>query len=242
MTGTDRGQTTLDFAFGVSVFLLTAIFVLTFVPGMLQPFEQSTQEEITAANRIATDLAEETLASPDRPYVLDRECTIIFFESREDGNAPAGDDALNVDGDGAFTSPFGTGTYAGTCNFQDVPFDERLALPSGSGAPLNVRVKLVSDLTTVAADDPDGGNGGDDDAVETLCLDANSHNRIIEGHTPFTGGYCSIDNSPYDDVLLEIGPAPPSGSGSVVVARRFVRVEGGFADGTSDATLVVEVW
>ncbi|MEF8840737.1 MAG: hypothetical protein V5A62_03805 [Haloarculaceae archaeon] len=244
MTRTDRGQTNLDFAVGASVFLLTAIFVLTFVPGMLEPFEESTQEEITAADRIATELVEETLASPDRPHLLDRECTVIFFESREDGYDPGGDDAENVDGDGTFSEPFGTGTYGGECNFDDTPHDERLALTSTTDAALNVRIRLVRDLTTGEADDPDGGNGGDDDEVETLCIDENSENRIVEGHTPFTSGTeCDLTTGPSsdDDVLFDIGPTP-SGSESVVVARRFVRVEGEFHDGTSDATLVVEVW
>jgi len=242
MTRTDRGQTTLDFAVGVSVFLLTAIFVLTFVPGMLEPFEESTQEEIAAADRIATDLVEETLASPDRPHLLDRECTVIFFESRQDGFDPGGDDDENVDGDDTYAEPFGSGSYGGSCNFEDTSLDERLALSSTTDAPLNVRVRLVRDLTTEEADDPDGGNGGDDDEVETLCIDDNSDDRIIEGHTPFTGGTeCDLTGDD-DDVLFSIGPTPPSSSDSVVVARRFVRVEGEFHDGTSDATLVVEVW
>lgn len=247
----DRGQTPLDFAVGVSVFLLAAIFVLTFVPGMLEPFEESTQEEISAADRIATELVEETLASPDRPHLLDRECTVIFFESREDGFDPGGDDAANVNGNGTFAEPFGTGTYPGDCNFDDIPFDERLALTSTTDAALNVRVRLVRDLTTGEADSPDHDgddvdNGDpDDEEIETLCIDTNSDNRIIEGHTPFTSGTeCDLTTGPSsdDDVLFEIGPTPPSGSDSVVVARRFVRVEGEFADGTSDATLVVEVW
>jgi hypothetical protein len=238
-TNDDRGQTTLDFAVGVSVFLLTAIFVLTFVPGMLEPFEESTQEEISAADRIATELVEETLASPDRPNLLDRECTVIFFESREDGYDPGGDDSLNLDDDGTYAEPFGAGTYGGTCNFEDVPLDERLALTTVTDAPLNVRVKLIRDLTTASADDPD--NGTDDDRALPLCIDDNSADRIIEGHTPFDGGQCDLTGAD-DDIVFEIGPTPPSGSESVVVARRFVRVEGTFHDGTSDATLVVEVW
>ncbi|PSQ10682.1 hypothetical protein BRC93_08575 [Halobacteriales archaeon QS_5_70_15] len=240
-TADERGQTTLDFALGVSVFLLTAIFVLTFVPGMLEPFEESTQEELSAADRIATDLIEETLASPDRPHLLDRECTVIFFESREDGFDPGGDDAENVDGDGTYAEPFGTGTYAGDCNFQDISFEDRLALSSSTGADLNVRVRLVRDLTTASADDPD--NGTDDDRVLPLCIDDNSEDRIIEGHTPFDGGQCDLRTaSADDDVLFEIGSTPPSGSDSVLAARRFVRMEGEFHDGTNDATLVVEVW
>ena len=247
-TTEDRGQTTLDFAVGVSVFLLTAIFVLTFVPGMLEPFERSTQEEISAADRIATDLVEGTLASPDGPHLLDRECTVIFFESREDGFDPGGDDAENVDGDETFADPFGTGAYGGDCNFEDTSFDERLALTSTTDAPLNVRVRLIRDLTTGEADNPDyDTNDADDEPpdendeeADTLCIDANSNQRIVEANDPGSGRECDNTGGD-DDVLFDIGPTP-SGSESVVVARRFVRVEGTFHDGTSDATLVVEVW
>jgi hypothetical protein len=249
----DRGQTTLDFAVGVSVFLLTAIFVLTFVPGMLEPFEEGTQEEISAADRIATELVEGTLASPDRPNLLDRECTVIFFESREDGYDPGGDDEENVDGDGVYAAPFDTGAYDDTCQFNDVSLEERLGLETGDDAPMNVRVRLVRDLTTGEADSPDADTDDDDDPgdpddeeAETLCIDENSDDRIVEGHTPFTKNtQCDLTRSTPDsddDVLFALGPTPPSSSESVVVARRFVRVEGTFADGTSDATLVVEVW
>jgi hypothetical protein len=240
MTEPDRGQTTLDFALGVSVFLLTAIFVLTFVPGMLEPFEESTQEELAAADRIATQLVEETLADPTEPHLLDRECTVIFFESRTDGLDPGGDDDDNVDDDGTYSAPYHGGTYGGRCNFADVPIDERLGLTSTTDAPLNVRIRLVRDLTTATADDPDGDSGGDDDEVDTLCIDANSEQRIVEANDPGAGQQCDIVGGD-DDVLFDIGSTPP-GSESVVVARRFVRVEGTFADGTSDATLVVEVW
>lgn len=226
MTRTDRGQTNLDFAVGVSVFLLTAIFVLTFVPGMLEPFEESTQEEISSADRIATELVEETLASPDRPHLLDRECTIIFFESRTDGLDPGGDDDANVNGNGTFSDPYSNGTYDRTCDFVDRPLDERLALTSTTDAALNVRVRLMRDLT----------NDGDTEP-HPLCVDDNSEDRIVESDL---GNQCDIVGDD-DDVLFDIGPTP-SGSESVVVARRFVRVEGEFDDGTSDATLVVEVW
>jgi hypothetical protein len=243
-TTDDRGQTTLDFAVGVSIFLLTAIFVLTFVPGMLEPFEQSTQEEIAAADRIATDLVEGTLASPDNPHVLDRECTVIFFESREDGLDTAGDDEANINGNGTFSAPFSNETYAGTCAFADLPLEERLALDDGDGAALNVRIRLVRDLTVGEADNPshdptdDFDGDPDDDEPSTLCIDANSGHRIVEQDS---GNQCQRTGGD-DDVRFEIGPEPPSNSDSVVVARRFVQFEGGFADGTSDATLVVEVW
>lgn len=74
-----RGQTTLDFAVGMSVFLLTLGFVFTFVPGMLAPFYDSTQAETPATNRVAEDLVTRSLGDADTPYVLDRQCTVEFF-------------------------------------------------------------------------------------------------------------------------------------------------------------------
>lgn len=249
-----RGQTTLDFAIGVSIFILVIVFTFTFVPTTLQPFEESAQRETATADRIAEQLASEVLAEPTDPYVLDQACTTIFFESREDGNDPVGDDADNVDGDGTFSKPFGSGSYGGSCNFEDVSFDERLAIDANR---LDIRIRLVRDLTTEESDNPrppvggdsddanfgepgDDGTDQDDSEVESLCLDEND-NRIIEGDAPFTtGAQCDITSGD-DDILYEIGDEPPN-TVSVVSASRVVEFPGGFADGTSDATLVVEVW
>lgn len=79
-----RGQTTLDFAIGVSIFLLSVAFVLTFVPGMVQPFTANPQEEMSVADRVATQLVQEMLAGTD-PYVLDTDCTVEFFRTDATG-------------------------------------------------------------------------------------------------------------------------------------------------------------
>jgi len=75
-----RGQTTIDFAVGMSIFLLALAFVFVFVPGMLEPFEANTQSETPATNRVADDLIQRTLGNASRPYALDAECTRAFFE------------------------------------------------------------------------------------------------------------------------------------------------------------------
>lgn len=74
-----RGQTTFDFAVGMSIFLLSLSFVFLFVPGMLAPFGDSTQAETPAANRVAEDLVTRTLGDADEPYLLDGACTAEFF-------------------------------------------------------------------------------------------------------------------------------------------------------------------
>ncbi|PSP84635.1 hypothetical protein BRC83_05250 [Halobacteriales archaeon QS_1_68_17] len=63
----------------MNIFLLVLIAVFSFVPGMLQPFTESAQEETVATNRVADQLAKGLLGDPATPYVLDTECTADFF-------------------------------------------------------------------------------------------------------------------------------------------------------------------
>ncbi|WP_232342982.1 DUF7287 family protein [Halosimplex litoreum] len=87
----ERGQTTLDFALGMSIFLLSLVFVVAFVPGMLEPFSGGAQSETPAVNRVADDLTQGTLGNASAPYVLDETCTVELFtagvpgECRYDG-------------------------------------------------------------------------------------------------------------------------------------------------------------
>jgi len=74
-----RGQTTLDFSLGISIFLVSLVFIVMFVPGMLQPFVGGTQAETPAANRVADDLSQRLLGNASAPYVLDADCTREFF-------------------------------------------------------------------------------------------------------------------------------------------------------------------
>ncbi|MWG33360.1 DUF7287 family protein [Halomarina oriensis] len=89
-----RGQTTLDFAIGVSVFLLAVAFVFSFVPGMVQPFADSGQEQMSASNRLADRLATDVLTD-DEAYVLDSTCTDVFFDET---TAPTAADGCDFDG------------------------------------------------------------------------------------------------------------------------------------------------
>jgi len=82
----ERGQTTLDFAVGVSVFLAVLLFIFLFIPGILSPFTASAQDETVTSNRVADQLAVGTLASPEQPYVLDSYCTEAFFNETSPAN------------------------------------------------------------------------------------------------------------------------------------------------------------
>jgi hypothetical protein len=81
-----RGQTTLDFAIGISIFLAVILFVFTFVPGLLEPFALSGESETVQANQIADRLAEGQLGDPAEPYVLDTYCTVAFFNGSYDAD------------------------------------------------------------------------------------------------------------------------------------------------------------
>jgi hypothetical protein len=75
----ERGQTTIDFAVGATLFLLTMAFVFAFVPVMFQPFATS-QTSPLVADRVANRLATDILGDPAEPYVLDGTCTTAFFD------------------------------------------------------------------------------------------------------------------------------------------------------------------
>ncbi|GGL58719.1 DUF7287 family protein [Halocalculus aciditolerans] len=74
-----RAQTTLDFAIGISVFLVAIALIFTFTPTLFTPFTGGGSAETVAADRAADQLAMETLADPDHPYLLDESATQSFF-------------------------------------------------------------------------------------------------------------------------------------------------------------------
>ncbi len=81
----ERGQTTLDFATGMSVFLIILISVLLFIPGSLEPFTKGAQDNIVTSNRVGDQLSEGLLGDPANPHVLNTSCSIEFFQ----GTTPA---------------------------------------------------------------------------------------------------------------------------------------------------------
>jgi len=76
-----RGQTTLDFAIGISIFLAVVLFIFVFIPGILSPFTASAQDKTVSADRVADRLSKGMLASPAEPHVLDEYCTKEFFKN-----------------------------------------------------------------------------------------------------------------------------------------------------------------
>lgn len=86
-----RGQTTLDFTIGISVFLGAIIFIFLFAPGILTPFTLTGQSEAVTVDRTADYLGQDALGSPSEPYLLDRGCTVDFFDRSADDPPVTGD-------------------------------------------------------------------------------------------------------------------------------------------------------
>lgn len=63
------------------------VFTFAFVPGILTPFTDSGQQDTVTVDRVASHVGQNVLGSPSQPYVLDRRCTVAFF----DGSPPPGD-------------------------------------------------------------------------------------------------------------------------------------------------------
>lgn len=78
--GPSRGQTTIDFAFGVGVFLLITGLMFATVPALVN---STTGEDVSGsvvADRSADRLARDVLAAPGRPSVLNASATRSFFD------------------------------------------------------------------------------------------------------------------------------------------------------------------
>ena len=89
-----RAQTTIDFAIGISLFLVVTAFVLAFVPTIFTPFEST--DGPGTADRIAASLATDRLGDPADPYVLNETCTNAFFEQLDNGTDAPGSCLYNT--------------------------------------------------------------------------------------------------------------------------------------------------
>lgn len=106
MIGRDRGQTTLDFAVGASVFLIAVIFVIAYAPTMFDPFAGGSGSKLVVADHAATALSGDLLVSSTAdPGTLSAGCVVAFFEGDPPGSdCPTEadfdtlDDALSLDG------------------------------------------------------------------------------------------------------------------------------------------------
>jgi len=175
----NRGQTTIDFAIGVSVFLAVLLFIFLFLPGILSPFTASAQDETVSANRAADQLASGMLASPSEPYVLDSYCTVAFFENK---NADCQFQKGNIE------SQLGVDT---TYQFVNVSLRGNLTAPSGTqeymcwdgDGPDTGLVNTSTCDESPGSDDPDDTHFTRGDPVPTSQASVTSVRVVtIDGH------------------------------------------------------------
>jgi len=102
---------------GASVFLLTVAFVAAFLPGTFEPFTADGTEDALVADRTADLLAEQLLAPPTDPGVVEADCAAEFVDAEGDG-----DDGLS-------------------CEFDEDAGDLDAVLGLGSGTGVNVTVE-----------------------------------------------------------------------------------------------------
>lgn len=105
MPNTARGQTVIDFAIAMGVFLVAVTFVFSFIPSLTTPFVQGNQDTSVTADRVASHLAQGALGDPADPFVVDDACAEVFFDdtpSIPSGCGYSGStfyDRIGVDGD-----------------------------------------------------------------------------------------------------------------------------------------------
>ena len=159
--GRPRGQTALDFTIGVSVFLVVMVFVFSFVPGVLGPFVSTGGDHPALTDRLADRLAQGGLGDPEEPFVLDRDCTVEFF------NGSRYDDGLG--------SP-------GECRYDGNAFEERLAIDDGPNTNVTLSGNAsagIDGATTLCWDE----SGGDLVQVESAACDSDDV-RLTAGGIP----------------------------------------------------------
>ena len=86
MPETERGQTVIDFAIAMGVFLVAVAFVFTFIPSLTTPFVEGNQDRSVTADRVASHLAEGALGDPADPFVLNDTCATDFFAGRSNSD------------------------------------------------------------------------------------------------------------------------------------------------------------
>lgn len=85
--GSQRGQTTQDFAVGIGIFLLALAFVFVFTPTLLTPYHSSVGGDTVAKTDRAAATIVSNLSVENRPYTLDWEETQRWFDRDDPADA-----------------------------------------------------------------------------------------------------------------------------------------------------------
>jgi hypothetical protein len=155
-----RGQTTLDFVIGVSIFLAAVLFTFGFIPGLLEPFDTVEEENPTLSDRYADTLSQGILGSPETPHTLDRHCTVSFFE------------------DGAAAPP--------DCSYTGSTLEDRLGVPDAQRINVTITSDGDSQLCWTESTAATGGPGLTESCTSSdIVLSAGQRQPVI-GETTIT--------------------------------------------------------
>lgn len=186
-----RGQTTLDFAIGISIFLAVVMFVFLFVPGIVAPFTTGAQDETVTVNRVADGLTQGQLGSAKRPGVLQTPCTVDFFQHADDATdiTQCGEDQEDLsafvgikDRQNANVSVYGN-TSSGDTNTEMVCWDandQALVERDGDGASDGDCDSSGSDTLLTAGDTPPTNNADSVTATRVAYLAGEDVTVIVE--------------------------------------------------------------
>lgn len=111
---TDRAQTTLDFSFGLVVFLAALIFTFLSIPTIVGPFTETSASETAIANDAAAHFAQEAFkpAAGSPPATaqtrVDRACVVGFFAGDSSQTTRCGFTHTARDIETEYTVPTGT--------------------------------------------------------------------------------------------------------------------------------------
>lgn len=96
-TKDEQGQTFFDFTVGITLFLFVVLFTVTFIPGLIDPFEPSPNASTVLADRGADHLTQNVMrADGEGPYVLDEDCTTALFDGDATSACDVDDDELRA--------------------------------------------------------------------------------------------------------------------------------------------------
>ncbi|MBN2109791.1 MAG: hypothetical protein JW705_01705 [Methanosarcinaceae archaeon] len=75
------GQMHIDYLIGIAIFLVSIIFVFSYTAGLFTPFQSNSDEVTLIADRISTDLIEQSMSAgdPRTPILLNGMKVDIFF-------------------------------------------------------------------------------------------------------------------------------------------------------------------
>lgn len=92
------GQMSLDFLFGITIFLMTFIFVFIFITSMLTPFQSNSEELTMTADRIGVEFVEKLMVDSEATPNIINGSKVQDIANSLNGTGPSYQDYCKVIG------------------------------------------------------------------------------------------------------------------------------------------------